>query len=98
MRYLPALAGSPLGVAFGMISSGVATQTPSWRASFCWIAIVYACFTTIAVFTVPNDPTEQQKLSWKTIRNFDVPGTLLATVGIGMISSSLSLGDDAPQG
>lgn len=91
-------AGNPLGFVFGMISSGVATQILSWRASFWWIAIVYACFTVVAIFTVPSDPTEKQKLSWETLRRFDIPGVLLVVAGIGMFSGALSLGGDAPQG
>jgi MFS family permease len=91
-------AGNPLGFVFGMISSGVATQILSWRASFWWLAIVYACFTVVAIFTVPSDPTEKQPLTWETVRKFDIPGVLLVVAGIGMFSGALSLGGDAPQG
>jgi MFS family permease len=91
-------AGNPLGFVFGMVSSGVATKVLSWRASFWWLGILYAVFTIVAILAVPNDPTERQELSWEAVRNFDIPGTLLTIAGIGMFSSALSLGGNAPQG
>jgi len=91
-------AGNPLGFVFGMVSSGVATKVLSWRASFWLLAILYAVFTAVAVFAVPNDPTEKQELNWETVRNFDIPGTILTIAGIGMFSSALSLGGDASNG
>jgi len=91
-------AGNPLGFVIGMISSGVATEVLSWRASFFWIAIIYACFTVVAIFTVPNDTTEKQALTWETLKNFDIPGVLLTVAGIAMFSGGLSLGGNAHEG
>lgn len=91
-------AGNPLGFVFGMVSSGVATAALSWRAAFWWLAIVYACFTVVAIFSVPSDPSEKEEFGWETLKRFDIPGTLLTVAGIGMVSSGLSLGGEAPKG
>ena len=82
-------AGNPLGFAFGSIFSGVAAQLFGWRASFWLLAIIYLVFTIVAIFTVPNDELAKQPLTWETLRTFDVVGTILAIVGIGMFSASL---------
>ncbi|OCL12931.1 major facilitator superfamily transporter [Glonium stellatum] len=91
-------AGNPLGFVFGSIFSGIATQLFSWRASFWLLAIIYLVFTIVAVFTVPNDESTKQPLTWETLRRFDVVGTILTIAGVGMLSASLSLGGDAPDG
>lgn len=82
-------AGNPLGFVFGSIFSGVATQIFNWRASFWLLAIIYLVFTVIALFTVPNDTSVKQPLTWETIRKFDVVGVLLTIAGVGMFSASL---------
>lgn len=91
-------AGNPLGFVFGMVSSGVATKILGWRASFWFLGILYTVFTIVAILAVPSDPTEKQQLSWESLGNFDIPGTILTVAGIAMFSSALSLGGVAPHG
>lgn len=51
-------AGNPLGFVFGSIASGIATRLFDWRASLWLLAIIYAAFTILALFTVPKDPID----------------------------------------
>lgn len=91
-------AGNPLGFVFGTIFGGVATNLFGWRANFWLIAIIFFVFTIIGFFTIPKDWTDKQPLAWKSVKRFDIVGTLLTVCGIGMFSAALSLGDTAPQG
>jgi MFS family permease len=91
-------AGNPLGFVLGMISSGIASQIFSWRASFWFLSLVYFLFTILAVFTIPTMDEETQPLEWQTIKNFDVLGVLLTIAGTGLFSGALSLGSGAPDG
>jgi MFS family permease len=91
-------AGNPLGFVLGMISSGIASQLFSWRASFWFLALVYFVFTILAVFTIPKMEEEKQPLNWETVKGFDVLGVLLTIAGTSMFSAALSLGSDAPEG
>lgn len=91
-------AGNPMGFVFGSIFSGIATQLFNWRASFFLLAIIYVVVVAIAVFAVPVDHTQKEKMSWEAVKKFDVVGTVLTIAGIGMFSGALSLGSDAPQG
>jgi hypothetical protein len=91
-------AGNPLGFVFGTIASGIASKIFNWRASFWLLALIYVGFAIIAVFIVPNDTTEKERLSLVVLKRFDVVGTILAIAGTGMFSAALSLGSDAPEG
>ncbi|KAL9078162.1 MAG: hypothetical protein Q9157_002920 [Trypethelium eluteriae] len=91
-------AGNPLGFVFGTILSGIATDLFNWRASFFLLAIIYLAFTIIAIFTVPKDTTQKERISLEALYRFDVLGTILTIAGIGMFSAALSLGPTAPDG
>ncbi|KAL0262744.1 hypothetical protein SLS55_001716 [Diplodia seriata] len=91
-------AGNPMGFVFGSIFSGIATQLFNWRASFFLLAIIYVVVVAIALFSVPVDHTQKEKMSVQALKKFDVVGTILTVAGIGLFSGALSLGSDAPQG
>ncbi|KAJ6113806.1 hypothetical protein N7523_007123 [Penicillium sp. IBT 18751x] len=91
-------AGNPLGFVGGMIISGVASHEYNWRASFWALAVVYAIFTVLTVWTVPADGFMRTKVSMDALRSFDLLGTGLVIVGFAFFSSSLSLAGDAPDG
>lgn len=91
-------AGNPLGFVAGTIFGGIATSLFGWRSSFWLLAIIFALFTVIAIFSVPKDTTERETLNWNTLKRFDIVGTILTVGGIGMFSAALSMGDHAPQG
>ncbi|KAL1622997.1 hypothetical protein SLS56_008474 [Neofusicoccum ribis] len=91
-------AGNPMGFVFGSIFSGIATQLFNWRASFFLLAIIYVIIVGIALFSVPVDHTQKEKLSVQGLKKFDIVGTILTIAGIGLFSGALSLGSDAPQG
>lgn len=82
-------AGNPMGFVFGSIFSGVAVQLFNWRASFFLLAIIYVVVVAIALFTVPVDHTQKEKISMQALRKFDVVGTILTIAGIGMFSAAL---------
>ena len=83
-------AGNPLGYVFGSVLSGVATNLFTWRASFWLLAIIYAVFTVIAIFTVPKDQAkEPETFGWEALKRFDIIATILSITGIAMFSSSL---------
>ena len=81
-------AGNPLGFVAGIITGGVATGLFSWRASFWFLAIVYAIFTIIAIFTVPNDTSPKEEFNRGTWKKLDILGNILVLAGVGMFSSA----------
>ncbi|KAK5801151.1 hypothetical protein VI817_003363 [Penicillium citrinum] len=91
-------AGNPLGFVGGMIISGVASHEYNWRASFWALAVVYAIFTGLTVWTVPADGFARTPVSFEAVKRFDLLGTGLVIVGFAFFSSSLSLAGDAPDG
>jgi MFS family permease len=83
-------AGNPLGFVGGMIISGVASHEYNWRASFWALAVVYAIFTALTIWTVPPDAFARTPLTMKEFQRFDLLGTALIIVGFAFFSSSLS--------
>jgi MFS family permease len=83
-------AGNPLGFVGGMIISGVASHEYNWRASFWALAVVYAIFTVLTVWTVPADGFKRTPVSMDVVRKFDLLGTGLVIIGFAFFSSSLS--------
>lgn len=83
-------AGNPLGFVGGMIISGVAAHLYNWRASFWALAVVYAIFTILTVWTVPADGFARTPLSVQALKQFDLLGMGLVVVGFAFFSSSLS--------
>ncbi|KAJ5320983.1 hypothetical protein N7476_003985 [Penicillium atrosanguineum] len=91
-------AGNPLGFVGGMIISGVASHEYNWRASFWALAVIYAIFTVLTVWTVPAEGFTRTPVSMDALRSFDLLGTALVIVGFAFFSSSLSLAGDAVDG
>ncbi|KAI9744291.1 MAG: hypothetical protein M1818_002443 [Claussenomyces sp. TS43310] len=92
-------AGNPIGFAGGALMTGVVMKIFDWRASFWFLAIVYALFTLLTIWTVPTGPNHvRAKFNFETLKKFDILGTLLAILGIAMFSSSLTLSGDGPNG
>lgn len=83
-------AGNPVGAVMGTIFSGVAAHLFSWRASFYLLAIIYAVFFIAAIWTVPKTQKSLEKLSWLTLKKFDVIGILISMAGIAFLCSSLT--------
>ncbi|CAI6332994.1 unnamed protein product [Periconia digitata] len=90
--------GNHLGFVFGSLLSGVFSQLFGWPASFWMLAIMYLIVTIIACFTVPADDTEKLPLTWSSLKQFDIGGTILTIGGIGLFTGGISIGPDAPQG
>ncbi|KKA18857.1 MFS multidrug transporter [Rasamsonia emersonii CBS 393.64] len=92
-------AGNPLGFVGGMIISGIADHVANWRATFWALAVLYAIFTLLTVWTVPNDPPDgTAPWNWESFKKCDLPGMLLVVTGVSFFSSALSLAGDAPDG
>lgn len=91
-------AGNPLGFVFGTIAGGIATNLFGWRASYWFLSIVFLLFTVIGIWTIPPDTQPKRPFSWETIKELDLVGTFCITLGIGMFSAALSLGETAPHG
>ncbi|QKX54473.1 uncharacterized protein TRUGW13939_01560 [Talaromyces rugulosus] len=92
-------AGNPLGYVGGMIVSGIASQVGSWRVAFWSLAVIYAIFTLLTVWTVPKDPPKASvPLNWQSVKKLDPIGMLLAISGIALFSTALSTAGDAPKG
>ncbi|KAI0395922.1 MFS general substrate transporter [Xylariaceae sp. FL0594] len=88
-------AGNPLGFVFGTILCGIAAQLFSWRAAFVLLAIIWAVFTVIAFWAVPNVETYdrapfRQRLG--ALKQFDYVGTILTVFGTGLFTAGLTLG------
>lgn len=82
--------GNPLGFVGGMIISGIASHEYNWRASFWVLAVIYAIFTGLTVWTVPPDTSQKMPANREALKKFDIPGTALVIVGFSFFSSSLS--------
>ncbi|KKK13208.1 hypothetical protein P175DRAFT_0470935 [Aspergillus ochraceoroseus IBT 24754] len=92
-------AGNPLGFVGGMIVSGIATQVADWRAALWVLAVIYAAFTVLTIWTVPQDLAQKTRgFSWDSVKSLDPLGMILAMAGIALLSSSLSIAGDAPDG
>lgn len=84
-------AGNPLGYVGGMVVSGIASQVGSWRVAFWALAVIYAIFTLLTIWTVPNDPPKTPvTLNWQSVKRLDPIGMLLAISGIALFSTALS--------
>ncbi|KAH8703302.1 putative MFS multidrug transporter [Talaromyces proteolyticus] len=92
-------AGNPLGFVGGMVVSGIASQVANWRVAFWALAVIYAIFTILTIWTVPPDPPGRKvPLNWLSMKKLDPIGMLLAVSGIALFSTSLSIAGDAPRG
>ncbi|EED17304.1 MFS multidrug transporter, putative [Talaromyces stipitatus ATCC 10500] len=92
-------AGNPLGYVGGMIISGIASQVGNWRIALWTLAVIYAIFTLLAVWTVPSDPPKAKaELNWQSMKKLDPIGMLLAISGIALFSTALSTAGDASNG
>ncbi|KAI0815813.1 major facilitator superfamily domain-containing protein [Xylaria sp. FL0064] len=90
-------AGNPLGFVFGTILCGVATQLFNWRAAFILLSIIWAVFTVLAFWAVPNVETfERAPLRERlgALKQFDYVGTILTILGTGMFAAGLTLGPE----
>ena len=83
-------AGNPVGAVMGMIFSGIAAHLFSWRASFYLLAMIYVVFFVAAIFTVPKTQKGTERLTWATIRRFDLLGIFISMAGIAFLCSSLT--------
>jgi MFS family permease len=84
-------AGNPLGFVGGMIISGIAAQVANWRASFWALAVIYAVFTVLTIWTVPKDSSSgTAPWNWQSVKRCDPLGMILIVTGIALFSSSLS--------
>ncbi|KAK3374481.1 major facilitator superfamily-domain-containing protein [Lasiosphaeria ovina] len=89
-------AGNPLGFVFGSIFSGIATRLFNWRAAFILIAILWALFTVLAIWTIPRveafPPEQPFKDRLKIfIKTFDSVGTVLTVFGTGLLTAGITL-------
>lgn len=84
-------AGNPMGFVFGSICSGLAVQifNGKWRASFFFMAIIYVIVVVVALFSIPADDTTKEEFSLQALKRFDVVGSILTIIGIGMFSAAL---------
>jgi MFS family permease len=84
-------AGNPLGFVGGMIISGIADHVANWRASFWTLAVLYAIFTVLTIWTVPGDPPDSTvPWTWESLKKCDLLGMLLVVTGVSAFSSALS--------
>ncbi|KAJ5214867.1 hypothetical protein N7468_010546 [Penicillium chermesinum] len=67
-------AGNPLGFVGGMIISGIASHEYNWRASFWALAVIYALFTVLTVWTVPADGFAKTPMTYEAFQRFDILG------------------------
>ncbi|KAK3939888.1 major facilitator superfamily domain-containing protein [Diplogelasinospora grovesii] len=91
-------AGNPLGFVFGSILSGVVTKLANtWRAAFIMLAILWAIFAVLAIWTIPKveayPPGEPFRKRLKTFaKTFDSVGTVLTIFGTGLLTAAITLG------
>ncbi|KAJ4389897.1 hypothetical protein N0V93_007369 [Gnomoniopsis smithogilvyi] len=97
MAFAAFSAGNPTGFVLGSITCGIATMLFSWRATFYFIAMLWAVFFLHALWAVPNveafNPGEpvKERLN-KFVKTFDWLGAVLTLFGTGMLTAGITLG------
>lgn len=81
---------SLVGYIGGMVISGVATNTSTWRTSFRAIAVLCTIFTCLSVFAIPSDRRTEPLLASRALYQFDIGGVLAVVIGFSCLSSGLS--------
>ncbi|KAJ4308165.1 hypothetical protein N0V94_009469 [Neodidymelliopsis sp. IMI 364377] len=89
-------AGNHLGFVFSSIFSGIAAHLLSWRASFWLLAIIYLVVSVGACFVCPADDMRTPRVTLKLLKQFDFVAVVLATTGIALFATGISIGPDAP--
>lgn len=71
----------------------------SWRVALWTLAVIYAIFFLLAVWTVPSDPPKAKaELNWQSVKKLDPIGMLLVISGIALFSTAISTAGNAPNG
>lgn len=88
-------AGSPIGMAVGLVVGGVAVQALSWRAIHYFFAIVYGLMSVLVVLFVPNDGAlkfskDLLKDAGKRLLRVDYVGGLMSTISLILILFALN--------
>ncbi|KAH7017474.1 major facilitator superfamily domain-containing protein [Ilyonectria destructans] len=89
-------AGNPLGFAVGSIVCGIAARIFDWRASFILLAIIWAILGVASIWIVPNveafEPAPFKTRLRIAVQRFDILGTILTVLGVGIFTAALTLG------
>ncbi|KKY34188.1 putative major facilitator superfamily protein [Diaporthe ampelina] len=91
--------GKSLGTVAGSITCGIAARLFNWRASFYFIAILFALAFLHALWAVPSveafepgEPLKQRLCAFA--RKFDALGAALILFGTGMFTAGITLGPE----
>ncbi|KAI5463380.1 major facilitator superfamily domain-containing protein [Mariannaea sp. PMI_226] len=90
-------AGNPLGFAMGSIAGGIAARIFDWRASFILLAIIWAVMAVASIWVVPGNVEAFEPAPFKerlkiALEQFDLVGTMLTVLGVGLLTAALTLG------
>lgn len=88
-------AGNPLGFVLGSIFCGIAAKLFDWRAAFWLIAILWAAFTALGFYAIPNveafEHTEPLKVRLGGfLKQFDTVGAILTLFGTGLFTAAIT--------
>ena len=80
---------------FGSIVSGVSSKLFDWRASFWFLAMLWAAFTVIAFYAVPHVEAFQHQEPLKVrlsgfFKRFDTVGAILTLFGTGLFTAAIT--------
>ncbi|KAL4880767.1 major facilitator superfamily domain-containing protein [Aspergillus karnatakaensis] len=89
-------AGTPVGFGLGSIIMGVAARLSSWRAGFWFFAVAWGVLSALSFWVVPGieahgDGSFRERLGI-AVRRFDFAGTVLTVLGVGLLTTGLTLG------
>ncbi|KAH0495967.1 hypothetical protein TgHK011_009490 [Trichoderma gracile] len=89
-------AGNPVGFGLGSIIMGISAKILDWRAGFFFFTILWGLLAIASVWVVPSieafEPGPFGTRLKVALRRFDVVGTAMTIVGVGLFTTGLTLG------
>ncbi|KAL7934691.1 MFS general substrate transporter [Trichoderma chlorosporum] len=89
-------AGNTVGFGLGSIIMGISTRIFDWRAGFFFFTILWGLLAIVSIWVVPNieafGPGPFGKRLTAALKKFDIIGTALTIVGVGLFTTALTLG------
>ncbi|KAL7813046.1 MFS general substrate transporter [Trichoderma gracile] len=89
-------AGNPVGFGLGSIIMGISAKILEWRAGFFFFTILWGLLAIASVWVVPSieafEPGPFGTRLKAALRRFDVVGTAMTIVGVGLFTTGLTLG------
>ncbi|KAL7898740.1 MFS general substrate transporter [Trichoderma sp. SZMC 28014] len=89
-------AGNPVGFGLGSIIMGISARIFDWRAGFFFFTILWGLLAIVSIWVVPDieayEPGPFRQRLRGGLKQFDIVGTALTIIGVGLFTTGLTLG------